>query len=165
MAPNNKRLKWLNTLFVFENLFVFYGVAVLWRWYQKSNLVSFKVFKLLMHGINQLGLDKIISIISKLKRSNKCWISKVKDMLWPRSCDSLIEFTDHLLGWMATLNVLWYLTLESRLPLTIAWPPPGSTYNGSKRPQVEEEVALGSSTKVMEASSTRAYSEDGSGSP
>jgi hypothetical protein len=72
MAPNNKRLKWLNTLFVFENLFVFYGVAVLWRWYQKSNLVSFKVFKLLMHGINQLGLDKIIYNISKLKRRNKC---------------------------------------------------------------------------------------------
>jgi hypothetical protein len=117
MAPNNKRLKWLNTLFVFENLFVFYGVAVLWRWYQKSNLVSFKVFKLLMHGINQLGLDKIIYNISKLKRRNKCWISKVKDMLWPRSCDSLIEFTDHLLGWMATLNVLWCLTLESCLPL------------------------------------------------
>jgi hypothetical protein len=27
-------------------------VAILWRWYRKPTLISFKVFKILMHGIN-----------------------------------------------------------------------------------------------------------------
>ena len=46
------------TLFVFENPLGSYGMAVLWRWYQNPNVVSLKVFKLLMHGINPIRPDK-----------------------------------------------------------------------------------------------------------
>jgi len=44
------------TLFVFENPLGAYGIAVLWRWYQNPNMVSLKVFKLLMHGINPIRI-------------------------------------------------------------------------------------------------------------
>ena len=58
-----------------------------------------------------------MSNISGLKSSNKSWVGKMRNVLWPRASDSLMKLPNHLLRWVMTLNMLWSLPWGSGLPL------------------------------------------------
>jgi hypothetical protein len=45
------------TLFVFENSFCTNGMVVQRRWYQNPNLISLKIYKLLMHSIDPFRIS------------------------------------------------------------------------------------------------------------
>jgi hypothetical protein len=55
------------TLFVFENLFCIDGMIVQRRWHQNPNLISLKIYKLLMCSIDLVRIRQSVSNISGLK--------------------------------------------------------------------------------------------------
>jgi hypothetical protein len=57
------------------------STVVLWRWYQNPNLVSFKIFKFLMHGINPVQIRKSISNIPWFKRRDKSRMSEMINLM------------------------------------------------------------------------------------
>src|SRR6185437_4532567 len=68
LVPNNQTIL---TLLVFENPLRSDGITSRWRLDQNPNLVSFKIFKFLMHGIDPIRIRKSVSNIFGLKRGNK----------------------------------------------------------------------------------------------
>jgi len=99
------------TLFVFENPLGSYRMTVWWRLYQNPNPVSFKIFQLLMHGIYPIWIRKSVSNISGFKRGDKSRMRKMRDLLSTTPSGAFMQVTDHLLRWMASLNVSRSLTL------------------------------------------------------
>src|SRR6185295_6014135 len=77
------------TLLVLENPLGSNGVTSRRRLNQNPNLIPFKIFEFLMHGIDPIGVRKSMSNMFGLKRGNKRRMSKASDTCYLRPCDSL----------------------------------------------------------------------------
>jgi hypothetical protein len=70
-----------------------------------------------MHSIDPIRIKQSMSNISRLKRSNKNRVSKMRHMLITGASDSLRNITNHPLRRVIGLKMLWSYPQMGGLPL------------------------------------------------